>query len=122
MSSQPDMTPYARHVFICVGAYCDPDDEGEILYQKLRGMLGDLGTYRNPVRVKRGKTPCLGVCTGGPIVVVYPDGIWYHHVDEHVLERIVEEHLRNDQPVEDYIFHRLDTSFAGAASGAAEHG
>lgn len=113
MPSEPRMTPYARHVFICVGDFCDPDDEGEILYQKLHGLLGDLATYRNPVRVKRGKTPCLGVCAGGPIVVVYPDGIWYHHVDEHVLERIVEEHLRNDQPVEDYIFHRLDTSNAG---------
>ena len=33
-----------------------------------------------PQRVKRGETPCLGVCSNGPIVVVYPDGIWYADV------------------------------------------
>ena len=107
MSDAPMMTPYARHVMICTGEYCDPDSEAMKLYGKLSSLLGDLGDYTNPVRVKRGITPCLGVCIGGPILVVYPDGIWYHHVDEVLLERIVEEHLKNNQPVEEAIFHRL---------------
>ena len=107
MSDAPMMTPYGRHVLICTGQFCDPESEGEKLYRKLSQLLGELGDYMNPVRVKRGKTPCLGVCIGGPIMVVYPDGIWYHHVTEDLLERIVEEHLRNNQPVEEAIFHRL---------------
>jgi cob(I)alamin adenosyltransferase len=48
----------------------------------------------------------LEICTGGPILVVYPEGVWYHHVDEALLARIVEEHLKNDQPVEEAIFYR----------------
>jgi cob(I)alamin adenosyltransferase len=48
----------------------------------------------------------LGVCGGGPIVVVYPDGIWYHHVDDSLLERIVQDHIVGGQPVEEAIFHR----------------
>jgi len=107
MTDQPTMAPYARHVFICTGKYCDPNNEAQKLYRKFADMLGDLGRYNNPVRVKRGTTPCLGVCAGGPLVAVYPDGIWYHHVDEALLRRIVEEHLCNNQPVEDAIFHRL---------------
>jgi (2Fe-2S) ferredoxin len=66
-----------------------------------------LGRYDNPERVKRGITPCLGVCYGGPLLVVYPDGIWYHHVDEALLQRIIDEHLIGGCPVEEAIFHRL---------------
>ena len=57
--------------------------------------------------MKRGETPCLGVCADGPIVVVYPEGIWYYRVTPELLERIVVEHLKNGVPVEEAIFHRL---------------
>ncbi len=103
----PHMTSYGRHVLICTGSYCDPKGEAARLYRQLARKLGDLGGYMNPARVKRGLTPCLGVCIGGPILVVYPEGIWYHHVDEEALDRIVEEHLVHNRPVEDLIFHRL---------------
>lgn len=79
------------------------------LYAQLAQLLGELGDYHNPVRVKRGVAPCLGVCTGGPLLVVYPDGIWYHHVTEAVLKRIVQEHLREGRVVEEYVFHRQVT-------------
>lgn len=101
------MSPYGRHIFICEGEACDPNRGGQALYRVLASLLGDLTDYDSPWRVKRGKVPCLGVCTAGPIVVVYPEGIWYHHVTEAKLRRIVEEHLRGGVPVEEYIFHRL---------------
>lgn len=107
MAQAPQMAAYGRHIFICTGTFCDPAGEAQRLYARLAAKLGDLGRYTNPERVKRGTTPCLGVCAGGPILAVYPDGIWYHHVDEAVLDRIVEEHLKGNQPVEEYIFHRL---------------
>ena len=103
----PAQAPYARHVFVCTGSYCDPEGQSTKIYRLLASKLGELGQYENPVRVKRGQTPCLGVCYNGPLLVVYPEGIWYHHVDEHVLDRIVEEHLKNNRPVEEYVFHQL---------------
>lgn len=108
VQSAPSQAPYARHLFLCVGNYCDPRGEAQMLYHYLAGKLGELGRYGNPLRVKRGITPCLGICSGGPLLVVYPDGIWYHHVTEAVLDRIVQEHLIEGKPVEEYIFHRLD--------------
>ena|GEM_PF-234654 len=104
----PSQAPYARHIFICTGCYCDPDGKAPGIYRALAHKLGQLGEYDNPVRVKRGTTPCLGVCYNGPLLVVYPDGVWYHSVDEAVLDRIVNEHLINNQPVEEFIFHQLD--------------
>jgi len=102
------MLSYARHIFFCTGRFCDPEGSAPALYNRLPALLGDLGAYDNPCRVKRGTAPCLGVCAGGPILVVYPDGIWYHHVDEALLKRIIEEHLKQNRPVEEAIFHRLD--------------
>lgn len=107
MNTPPEMSPYARHVLICVGQYCDPAGKAERLYRQLARMLGELGQYDNPERVKRGVTPCLGVCYGGPLLVVYPDGVWYHDLDEAKLQRIVDEHLRDGNVVDEYVFHRL---------------
>jgi (2Fe-2S) ferredoxin len=49
----------------------------------------------------------LGICEGGPIVVVYPEGIWYDKVTPQLLERIVVEHLRDGRVVEEAVMHRL---------------
>ena len=107
MPNKPLMNSYARHIFICTGRYCDPEGKAGALYARLAQLLGELGHYENPRRVKRGMTPCLGVCAGGPIVVVYPEGIWYHHVDEALLKRIVVEHLGQDRPITEHLFHKL---------------
>src|SRR4051812_36715290 len=115
----PGQAPYARHIFICTGQYCDPQQKAHKLYQSLAYKLGELGRYENPVRVKRGITPCLGVCYNGPLLVVYPDGIWYHHVDDALLDRIIAEHLIGGQPVEEYVFHRLDENSALVGNSAA---
>ena len=101
------MDPYTRHVLVCVGGFCSPDRRGEELYRLLPTLLQREGLLFGPGRVKRGETPCLGVCAGGPIVVVYPDGVWYAGVTSGLLERIVVEHLRDGKIVEEAVFHRL---------------
>jgi (2Fe-2S) ferredoxin len=102
------MEPYARHVLVCVGGFCSADREGRTLYAALPRLLEREGLLFGPRRVKRGETPCLGVCAGGPIVVVYPEGVWYAGVTLALLERIVVEHLRDGRVVEEAVFFRLD--------------
>lgn len=102
----PVMEPYAHHVLVCVGGYCSPNRQGRALYAELARLLQREGLLFGPTRVKRGETPCLGVCAGGPVVVVYPEGIWYAAVTPELLERIVVEHLRDGRVVHEAVFHQ----------------
>jgi len=103
------MDPYARHVLVCTGGFCSPDRSGRALYSLLAKLLEREGLLFGPTRVKRGETPCLGVCAGGPIVVVYPEGVWYAGVTPELLERIVVEHLRDGRVVREAVFHTLES-------------
>jgi len=104
----PVMEPYRRHILVCTGGSCSPDRRGRALYAKLPDLLQREGLLFGPTRAKRGETPCLGVCASGPIVVVYPEGIWYANVTPELLERIVVEHLKQGRVVEDAVFFRLE--------------
>lgn len=103
----PVMEKYSRHVIVCTGSFCSPDRKGRALYSLLAQLLQREDLLFGPSRVKRGETPCLGVCSDGPIVVVYPEGIWYARVTSALLERIVVEHLKGGKPVEEAVFSRL---------------
>jgi (2Fe-2S) ferredoxin len=104
------MDPYARHVLVCTGSYCSPDRRGRQIYAELARLLQREDLLFGPGRVKRGETPCLGVCAAGPIIAVYPEGVWYANVTPSLLERIVVEHLKQGVVVEEAVFHRLGGS------------
>jgi cob(I)alamin adenosyltransferase len=108
-------------MFICVHGDCAEPELGEQLHRRFTELnqAHGLNKLRNPERVKCSLADCLGICSGGPVVVVYPDGIWYHHVDEAALDRIYHEHILGGRPVEELIFHRLYP--AGQEPGYAPH-
>lgn len=105
--SAPWMEPYTRHIIVCTGGFCSPDRQGRVLYAELASLLEREDLLFGATRVKRGETPCLGDCTAGPIVVVYPEGVWYSGVTRELLERIVIEHLKHGRVVEEAVFFRL---------------
>ena len=104
---RPEMEQYSRHVLVCTGAFCSPERDGRAIYSELAMLLQREGLLFGPTRVKRSEAPCLGVCTAGPIVCVYPEGVWYAGVTSALLERIVVEHLKLGKVLWDHVFHDL---------------
>jgi (2Fe-2S) ferredoxin len=87
---------YAKHVFVCVtGKQCQ-EDGGDAVLDKLRSEVKERG-LRKQIRIN--KSGCLGECGNGPMVVVYPDGVWYCKVKASDCKDIVKEHLLKNRPI-----------------------
>ena len=51
-------------------------------------------------QIRINKAGCLDRCELGPVLVVYPDAIWYTYVDQSDIDEIIDSHLLNGKPVE----------------------
>lgn len=91
--------PHSYHALLCRGPRCNTAGAGEIA-QVLKRCLKAKNMGNDTVLVAQ--TGCLFPCNLGPVMVVYPDGLWYGGLSEEGVERVVEEHFEGGQIVAHY--------------------
>ena len=95
---------YHSHVLVCAGTGCTSSNSLQII-ENFQRLLAEKG-YDKEIQVIR--TGCFGLCAAGPIVVVYPAGVYYSHVTPDDVEEIVNEHLIKGRPVQRLIYKEMD--------------
>ena len=106
MSAPSSESPqyYQHHIFFCLnqrsnGEACCADHHAQAAFDRCKAQVKARG-LSGPGKVRVNKSGCLDRCQGGPIAVVYPEGVWYTYVDEKDIDEIVESHLEKGEVVE----------------------
>ena len=92
---------YRSHVLVCGGTGCTSSGSQQII-QTLKDELKK-NRLQNEVAVV--KTGCHGLCAEGPVMIVYPEAVFYSKVRPEDVEEIVSEHLLKGRIVERLVYH-----------------
>ena len=98
------MPEFKHHLFICTNEREDSANRPSCLpkgSKKLKAAFKDAikdAGLKHSVRAN--ESGCLDQCEHGPVVVVYPEAVWYGFVKESDVAEIVAEHLVHGRPVE----------------------
>ena len=95
---------YRSHVLVCGGTGCASSGSAEIL-EAFKNGISESGLADEVAVVQTG---CHGLCALGPIVVVYPEAIFYSEVKVEDVPEIVSEHLLKGRVVERLVYHEED--------------
>jgi len=95
---------YTRHVFFCCnqrqnGEACCADHDAQAIRDYAKSKVKSL-ELAGKGKVRINQAGCLDRCAEGPVIVVYPEEVWYTYVDRSDIDEIIEEHLVHGRVVE----------------------
>ncbi|MCB1913702.1 MAG: (2Fe-2S) ferredoxin domain-containing protein [Zoogloeaceae bacterium] len=98
------MSYFKHHVFFCTnqraeGESCCNNHNATEMQTYAKDRIGKLG-LKGKGNIRINKAGCLDRCDEGPVLVVYPDEVWYTYVDKDDIDEIIDRHLRKGEIVE----------------------
>ncbi len=97
------MRYYQQHVFFCTNLRdsvrqscqrCDAQAARNYVKQRCKAVFSD------PRAIRINSAGCLNRCQHGPVLVIYPQGIWYRYDNQNDLDDIIDQHLQKGEIVE----------------------
>lgn len=94
---------YQQHVFFCTNLrdnnrqscqQCDAQAARDYVKQRCKTLLP------GPQTIRINSAGCLNRCQLGPVLVIYPQGIWYRYTNQQDLDEIIEQQLLQGKTVE----------------------
>ncbi len=99
-----EMPAVTRHVFVCTATACEERgaaDTYRALKKKVKKIPGLEGVWVN-------RSGSVGGCQHGPMVVFYPEGVWYHSITADRVDELIQRHLVNGEVIEGWRFHQTE--------------
>lgn len=94
---------YQRHLFFCVnqrttGKRCCAENGAQDACDAAKSALKRLGVH-GPGQYRVSASGCLGRCDEGPVLVVYPDSVFYRYESFEDINEIIQSHILGGKPV-----------------------
>lgn len=93
---------YNKHLFFCTNqretGQCCANHNAQELKDYAKKRIKALGIHGEG-KVRVSQAGCLGRCKQGPVLVVYPDGVWYTYANQQDIDEIIDKHVLNNQIV-----------------------
>lgn len=104
MGNAVDEQPYYdTHIFCCINERpqghkrgCCSSRGAQQLQKYMKARAKELGIPS----IRINKSGCLDRCELGPVMVVYPQGVWYRYSSQADVDAILQEHIQQGTPVE----------------------
>jgi len=98
------MSYFRHHMFFCCnqrdpGQACCADHGAQDMFAYAKERVKTL-KLNGPGKVRINRAGCLDRCDDGPMIVVYPDAVWYTYVDKSDIDEIIDSHLVHGRVVE----------------------
>ncbi len=104
------------HVLICAGTGCTSSGSAAVR----SALAAELEKHGLTEEIKMVQTGCFGLCALGPIMIVYPEGVFYSRVTAEDIPEIVEEHLLKGRPVQRLVYNDPVVEGGETASSLSE--
>ena len=89
------------HIFVCTSnrtngvqkGFCHQKESVKII-EKIMEEIEDRDLSSECMVTNTG---CFGICSRGPIAVVYPEGVWYGNLTPDAIEEIMDSHIEGGE-------------------------